>query len=421
MQKRTYRIDFSKKSGKIKPMHGTNLSFEHNTLGQEPIDVLLHTYKPPIVGLRDVNYPYGQNQYIDIHCVFPDFSRDSADEGAYNFGPTDEYISKIRDSGAEIIFRLGESRDSYAVKPFLNPPQDIEKWADVALHIIMHFNAKWANGYKWNIKYFEIWSSPDTKNGFSGDVNDYIALYTACARKIKEVFPKVKVGGYSSFGFSAMNRVTDNDEALGSYPFMQSFFSAVTKSDMPIPFDFFTWCANVASAEELSLHSKYARSILKDCGLRSAKSVVSEFELSERSDASASDYLSAMITAHKCDIDVMLYKHTSICEEKQLADAVYSAVYGSDSVALSEDYRKELYALAAVADRKGTVVLASPAFFGAVEISVVGCDFSLFDITELSVSEDGTYSKARLSNIEIKNNRIVFGAKKKALYILNLK
>ena len=421
MQKRSYHIDFSKKSGKIKPMHGTNLSFEHNTLGREPIETLLHTYKSPIVGLRDTNYPYGQNQYVDIHCIFPDFSKDSDDESAYNFAPTDEYISKIRDSGAEVIFRLGESRDSYAVKPYLNPPRDIEKWADVALHIIMHFNARWACGYKWNIKYFEIWSSPDTKNGFLGDVNDYITLYTVCAKKIKSAFPKVKVGGYSSLGFSAMNRVTDNDEMLGSYPFMKSFLSAVAKTDAGIPFDFFTWCANVASAEELSLHSKYAKSILKDYGLRSVKSIVSEFELSTRGGATAAEYLSAMITAQKSDIDVMLYRHTALCEEKQLADAIYSAVYGCECVSVSEDYRKELYSLASVSDERYTAVFASLAFSGAVEIFVGGRDFSLFDITELSKNEDGGYTRARLLDVEIKQNRIVFGAKKQALYILNIK
>lgn len=421
MQKRTYQIDFSKKNGKIKSVHGTNLSFSHNTLGDAPIDSILRRHKPTFVGLHDLNYPYGQNQYVDIHCIFPDFSKDSNDESAYNFAPTDEYISKIRESGAEIIFRLGESRDRFAVKPFLKMPSDIEKWADVALHIVMHFNAKWNDGYKWNIKYFEIWSSPDTKNGFSGELNDYIELYSACAKKIKEAFPRVKVGGYSSLGFSAMNRVTDNDEARNAYPFMQGFLSAVTKKGEEIPFDFFTWGANVASAEELALHSKYAKSALKDYGVRAAKSIVSEFDLSVKGGALAADYLSAMITAQKCDIDVMLYKHSLPCEEKQLADAIFSAVFGGDAVQISEDYRKELYALAAAGSDSGTVVLASTAFSGAVEIFISGAEFCAFDITELSKKEDGSYSKARLSDIEIKNRRIAFGTKKNSLYVLTLK
>lgn len=421
MQKRTYHIDFSKKIGKIKPVHGTNLSFLHNTLGDEPIDSILSRHKPSFVGLLDVNHPYGQNQYVDIHCIFPDFSKDSNDESAYNFAPTDEYISKIRESGAEIIFRLGESRDSFAVKPFLNPPIDIEKWTDVALHIIMHFNGKWANGYKWNIKYFEIWSSPDTKNGFLGDVTDYIKLYSVCAKKIKEAFPRVKVGGYSSLGFTAMNRVTDNSEALGAYPFMQEFFAAITKKGQEIPFDFFTWGATVASAEELSLHSKYAKSVLKDYGVRSAKSIISEFDLSAKDGASAAEYLSAMITAQKCDVDAMLYKHSLPCEEKQLADAVFSAAFGGDFVPISEDYRKELYALAASHSEHGSVVISSTAFFGAVEMLLTSDEFSSFDITELARNDSGAYSKAKLTDIEIKNGRIAFGAKKSALYILTLK
>lgn len=422
MQKRTYHIDFSKRCGKIKPMHGINLSFSHNTLGENPVDRILAAHTPPIVGLHDVEHPYGQNQYIDIHCIFPDFSRDTNDETAYNFAPTDAYISKLRAAGAEVIFRLGESTDAYAVKPLLNPPRDVEKWADVCLHIIMHFNAKWANGYKWNIKYFEIWSGADCQNGFGGDVNDYSELYIATVRKIKEVFPKIKLGGYSSLGFSAMNRVTDNVEAKSAYPFMRKFLASLSSSDKSATIDFFTWRLLASSPEELSLHSKYAKSLLKEFGLRSCKSIVSEFEISSRTEILAADYLAAMITAHKSDIDMMLYKYSAPSEEKELADAVYSAAYASgDSVSVSEDYRKELYALAAMGAERGVVALSSSEFCGAVEIFVGGVDFSAFDITELSKREDGAYSRAQLADVAIKQNRIVFAAKKKALYILTLK
>ena len=422
MQKRTYHIDFSKKCGKIKPMHGINLSHNHNTYKEDPTGSILALHKPPIVGLHDVEHPYGQNQYIDIHCIFPDFTREADDEGAYNFAPTDSIVSKAVQSGAEIIFRFGESVDDYVVKPFLRMPSDIEKWADVCLHIIMHFNNKWASGYKWNIKYFEIWSSPDSKNGFLGDVNDYISLYTATARKIKSVFPKIKVGGYSSLGFSAMSRVTDNGEARSAYPFMQKFLFAITSANPAVPLDFFTWRLSASSAEEVLLHSKYAKALLKEYGCRSAKSIVSEFSLSASAGGGAANYLAAMIAGCKSDIDIMLYKNTVPSEEKSLADAVYSAAYKDfEAVYVSEDYRGELYMLASARENGGSAVISSLDFSGAVEIFLPGCAFSLFDITELSKKDDGSYSKARLSAVPIKQNKIAFSAKKKALYIISFR
>ncbi len=414
-------MDFSKKCGKIKLVHGINFSFSHNRLGDNPIDQMLAEYRPALVGLHDVEHPYGQNQYVDIHCIFPDFTRDSADAEAYNFGPTDEYVSKILNTGAQIIFRLGESTDSYSVKPYLKAPADVEKWADVCLHVVMHFNAKWADGYKWNIKYFEIWSGADSKNGFSGDFSDYMRLYAACARKIKQEFPRVKVGGYSSLGFFAMNRVTDNVELVGAYPLMKRFLARVTNTAESLPLDFFTWCIKCASAEELSLHSKYAKSLLKEYGLRSTKSVVSEFSFASDT-ASAAEYLCAMITAHKSDIDMMLYKHTGKNEKKKLADAVYSAIYAlSDAVLISEDYRRELYALAAVSESVGAIALASLDYLGTVEMLVSGGNFSNFDITELSEKEDGTYAKAQLLGVQMKQGRIVFATKKNTVYIVTLK
>lgn len=45
--------------------------------------------------LHDVEYPYGSNQFVDIHCIFPNFGADESDESSYNFTPTDNYINAI--------------------------------------------------------------------------------------------------------------------------------------------------------------------------------------------------------------------------------------------------------------------------------------------------------------------------------------
>ena len=63
---------------------------------------------PPIARIRSTDMPYGANQYVNIHCIFPDFSADSEDESAYNFAPTDEYLLSVIETGAEVFLCLGE-------------------------------------------------------------------------------------------------------------------------------------------------------------------------------------------------------------------------------------------------------------------------------------------------------------------------
>ena len=401
-------------------MHGINLSFEHNSLSGDPIDSLMSSYGGGYVGVHDFEHPYGQNQYFDLHAIFPDMTRDTEDARAYNFGPTDRCVERIREYGAKFIFRLGESRDSFDFKPYLNPTRYIDKIADICLHIVMHYNAGFADGYKWNITNFEIWSGADTARGFSGTVEDYIALYKRCALLIREKFPRVKLGGYTSLGFSGMNRVTDDPELKGASDFMEKFLYAVSPRGENLPFDFLTWRAAVTSPEELALHSKYARSMLKGYGVR-AKSIVSEFMVTPKDrEPTAADYLAAMISAEKSEIDAMLYYAGENNEAKEIADIAYTALYECDSSAdISEDYKGEMYGLAAHSDDVCRAVLATLAFGGAAEIMTDGEDFSTFSLTELVKGADGSYAESGIRNAPMKSKKVAFAVKPYAVYIVN--
>lgn len=401
-------------------MHGINLSFEHNTLSGDPIDALMSSFGGGYVGIHDFEHPYGQNQYFDLHAIFPDMTRDTSDPSAYNFGPTDRSVAKIREYGARLIFRLGESKDCYDFKPYLDPVRYIDKIADICLHIVMHYNAGFADGYKWNLSDFEIWSGADTARGFSGTVDDYIALYRRCALLIKEKFPRVKLGGYTSLGFSGMNRVTDDAELKSASDFMERFLSAVSPRGENLPFDFLTWRAAVTSAEELSLHSKYARSMLKGYGVR-AKSIVSEFDVVPKDRVpTAADYLAAMISAEKSEIDAMLYYHRGDMEAKEVADIAFSALYECDSSSdISEDYKGEIYGLAAHSDGLFRAAFATLGFSGAAEILTEGEEFLSFSLAEFVRNSDGTYSESGVKNAPVKSNKVAFAVKPYAVYILN--
>jgi xylan 1,4-beta-xylosidase len=57
----------------------------------------------------------------------------------------------------------------------------------------MHYNQGWANGFHYNIRYWEFWNEPE---GFwSGTPEQFYSLYEKTARALKSVDPNIKVGG----------------------------------------------------------------------------------------------------------------------------------------------------------------------------------------------------------------------------------
>ena len=77
----------------------------------------------------------------DIDAIFPDMSADAENPKSYNFAPTDRLVESIRSGGAEPLFRIGRSAGAGS-----EPPADVDKWAQIVRHVVLHYNAKWAKG-----------------------------------------------------------------------------------------------------------------------------------------------------------------------------------------------------------------------------------------------------------------------------------
>ena len=403
MIKRTVNIDFSRKTGKIKPV---------NCLNNGPlfgIDLDLdfteqyNEIKPPFIRLSNIEYPYTSSRFLDIHCIFPDMELDERFEASYNFGPTDRYIATARETGAEIFLRLGESPEPYEVTRYTRQPKDKEKFARICERIIAHYNKGWANGFKYNIKYVEIMCDVDTARGWSAEAREYYALYTTVAKHLKEVYPKLRVGAYSSGGFFSLNHYGASEEQKRYVDFMEGFFDHITRDD-PAPLDFFSWKCYAESPEEITLHANYARSYLGQCGLRKAQSIISEFNLlgTEMGDYLDRKYPAALaralIIAQKSNVDMMFYSHLS-------PDAKWNALYSLDErrdkhlyssyhvmsafgslaslgsvVDSTEDYRTEIYSLATLGDDVGACVFSTSDYSGVVEINLTGKTFTTYSI-----------------------------------------
>lgn len=253
-------FDFGNKIGKIKNM---------NSVGQPPIDGISTGYfhflteaNMKYSRLHDVGGPFGRNMFVDIPNIFRDFEADVNDESSYDFTFTDIVIKGLIDAKVEPIFRLGVTIENYAaIKSYrIDPPKDYNKWAQICEHIVLHYNEGWADGFKYNIRYWEIWNEPDNepypeKNPmWTGSMEDYFRLYDVASKHLKVCFgDKIKVGGYGSCGLWLLFH---NPKAYGididvdikpsrpeqdkyNMKFFLGFLSYVKEHNSPL--DFFSW------------------------------------------------------------------------------------------------------------------------------------------------------------------------------------
>ena len=121
MGDRVIRVNLGQITGRIKPLQGVN----NGPVGYGTLVDVSHLYRDlavPYVRLHDPNWPHPRE--VDIPQVFPDFTADPDDPASYDFGQTDDYLQKIVETGAKIIYRLGVSIEHTERKIYTDPPVD---------------------------------------------------------------------------------------------------------------------------------------------------------------------------------------------------------------------------------------------------------------------------------------------------------
>ena len=161
-------VDFSRVHGKVKPMHAVNngpavrmRDVQNGTM--HPFNSNLNEFKSagiPYARTHDSSFyhRYGQEHTVDIYYVFPDFDADPYDPASYDFACTDHYFCGCALANTEVFYRLGHRIEHEIKKYGIHPPKDFKKWAVICEHIIRHYTEGWADGYRYNITYWEIWN-----------------------------------------------------------------------------------------------------------------------------------------------------------------------------------------------------------------------------------------------------------------------
>ena len=279
------RIDFDNVIDEIRPVHNVGRMPEYVT------DSEINSY------FTEANMTACRTHDItetDIHNIFPDFSADVNDESSYHFEGCDKVLAAIVDAGMKPFFRLGISySNAQKDHELLLPPTDYIKWAQICEHIIRHYNEGWADGFNYNIEYWEIWNEPDggkyeeiseneynTENVFwHGSPEQFYRLYDVAATYLKEKFPDLKIGGYGSCGFYAVNKAKVEKTGAPAYnkyfiDFFKGFLDYI-KENKP-PMDFFTW-HSYSTTEYNEIYFEYAQEHLEKAGYGDVEIICDEW------------------------------------------------------------------------------------------------------------------------------------------------
>lgn len=276
MNSSALHVNFARTLGKIKPMHG---------VGQPPFYgmnfSMMHYLTEahiPYARLHDVGGSYGGSVYVDIPNIFRDFDADETDPASYDFAFTDALMAEIVKAGCEPYYRLGVTIENYPyIRAYrISPPKDFAKWARICEHIVRHYIDGWADGFHYDVTYWEIWNEPDNlgmdplKNQmWRGTKEQYFDLYRTAATHLKACFgDRIKVGGFASCGFYGVVHNPEERQTDPNRPyyirFFDDFLDMIRTTNTPI--DFFSH--HSYNPPELTRQmNRYAVQKLADAGL----------------------------------------------------------------------------------------------------------------------------------------------------------
>lgn len=240
-----------------------------------------------------------------------------AEAGGDIVGCADEYIAVTLEAGTETFYRLGQRIEHEIRKHNTLPPPDFHKWAAICEHIIRHYNEGWANGYRYNIRYWEIWNEADLdpddcpqKRTWGGTAEQYFELYEITAKHLKACFPQLRIGG-PALAHSV------NDWA-------ERFLSHVERTRTPL--DFFSWHIYCTTPEKMMEKNARVQALLERHGLGGAENILDEWNYIRGWDADfvyslrqisglkgASFTLACMCEAQKSSIDMLMYYDARPC------------------------------------------------------------------------------------------------------------
>ncbi len=325
-------FDFEKIIGKIKPMHAVGqppLGVSDNGIDDSMFHYLTEA-NIPYARLHDTGGYFAANLFVDIPNLFRNFDANENDPASYDFAFTDALFVKMIEAGIEPYFRLGVTiENAHMIKAYrVYPPADPHKWARICEHVVRHYNEGWADGFRFGIKYWEIWNEPDNEesielnNMFKGTAEQYYDLYAATSKHLRECFgDSIKIGGYASTGlyvgymqeeekYKQPHEITHWEErAIYHTKFLLGFLDRVKRDALPL--DFFSHHSYMDVKRTVDIQH-YAEKLLADAGFPDIEIHLNEWNTDRTRETrgttkASADVAAMMMAMHETKMSMMCY------------------------------------------------------------------------------------------------------------------
>ncbi len=303
-------INPEKPVGKIKPMNAVNNGPKY-AKNADQNSTNLPEYKAariPYARTHDaaIYYSYGGEHTVDIGNIFPDFDADPELPESYDFALTDFYLEGIAAAGTETFYRLGNKIEHWVKKYGIYPPKDNLKWAVICEHIIAHYNEGWADGFHYNLKYWEIWNEPDLYGKcWMGTPEQFYELFAVTAKHLKARFPDLKIGGPAVTGYNI--------------DWLTPFFEKLKAENVPM--DFYSWHCYAHDVDSVIWNERRHRELLDKYGYTKTESILNEwnyvrgwsdepwaYSLATEKNVKGASFVAAVISASQNEpVDMLMY------------------------------------------------------------------------------------------------------------------
>lgn len=255
-------FDFLSTGGRIKPVNAVNNGPTQSVRGVCNFEdyKALHI---PYARNHDASHfsGYDGEHIVDVHRIFKNFDADENDPASYLFAPTDKYIANTLAAGTKILYRLGASIE-HKHKYGTVPPKDFKKWARICEHIIRHYTEGWADGFHYDIEYWEIWNEANCRNAdgsnpcWQGTEEEFIEFFCTALGYLKEKFPHLKIGGPA---FTSPKR----------RPFLDALMAEVKARNLPL--DFYSFHGYIKEPEKVMELANIAKDHMAELGYPDAE------------------------------------------------------------------------------------------------------------------------------------------------------
>lgn len=263
------KINFAEAVGKMKPMHAVNNGPVYKFAADQRITNIdaFREAGIPYIRTHDSSFcsAYGGYHTVDVHVIFPDFDADPNDPASYDFPITDEYMRVCDHANTKVFYRLGAKIEHEIKKYGTLPPKDFQKWAVICEHIIRHYTEGWANGFHYDMEYWEIWNEADIddddsthKRCWGGTKAQFFEFYNIAATHLKHCFPHLKIGGPAVTG--------------GKLPWVEEFLA-----NLKAPLDFFSWHKYAKDPAKIISRANEMRELLDRYGYTKTESILDEW------------------------------------------------------------------------------------------------------------------------------------------------